>query len=784
MIISPPFLPVAGTASTNLALTDPMMNVVDDFELAHGVYPIAFDRRWHTGVHLYPATQNEKVRAIADGEVVAYRVCQHAIDGGAALDSNAGFVLLKHTSETGEGRTLTFYSLYMHLLELSGYSSVGVNGNDLPEFLRMPSPGGSLNPPGAPPAQAGGGRKVSRKDVLGLPGRCHGQRHIHFEIFMLPDDFDRYFGATQLGSSQPHTPAGTDYWGHSYYIVPAGQTFVAQPPGTVNGKLHGIAFDALHSGQNAQPLHIESYFHRGSKYTSVWSVAQDGSRTPLVTNKAEPDYEYKLYERATKLYPACPSDGYELLRFGRILSGSPSLPAGEAKTTWIRAAFAVGQEGYIDLNSEKIVKLSDADFPFLASWQKVDEGNSPFANDGLCDIDRLKTILGTAKEHQTQQEQGGHEEHQKEEALVRYVRNTAGVRDLLKGFVCHAPSEWDGANNNARYGKLLSEQGEFYYGDSAGYGKFIDLLKQFQFWETTHLQPGAKFWFFHPLQFIRCFRKAAWLSRSELKMVYPNQNMGGNADNLRDKYRCSLNFSFRKYGIASQIRQAHFLGQGAVESNFLRSMQETSMVGNVTSVAVYGVTINNQSITSESTLGHWYGAVPAESDPYYRLEKYSSNGGFIAGSYNWKNGNCDFEDAQKFRGRGFKQLTGRSNYADYWLYRGWIQQSSFTRAWWTDPQFVAKHRSAMSKIPATIFNPEVVATVPGNCIDTGAWYITSLRPKVMQEIDKDSLKIATTQAEMNVEKDVIKKVTKGINGAENGINDRIKYTRMIKEVLL
>ncbi|PMX36500.1 peptidase M23, partial [Pseudomonas sp. FW301-21B01] len=136
-------------------------------------------------------------------------------------------------------------------------------------------------------------------------------------------------------------------WGHSYCIIPADQTFVAQPPGTVDGKLHGIAFDALQSGQNPQPLHIESYFHRGSKYTSVWSVAADGSRTPLVKNKAEPEYEYKLYERATKLYPACPSDGYELLRFGRILSGSPTLPAGRARTTWIRAAFATGQEGYI-----------------------------------------------------------------------------------------------------------------------------------------------------------------------------------------------------------------------------------------------------------------------------------------------------------------------------------------------------------------------------------------------------------------------------------------------------
>jgi predicted chitinase len=685
MIISPPFLPVAGATSTNLALSDPMMSIVENFELAHGVYPIAFDRRWHTGVHLCPVTQNEKVRAIADGEVVAYRVCQHAIDSDAQLDSNAGFVLLKHTSETGEGRTLTFYSLYMHLLELSAYNSVGVNANELPEFLRMPSPGGSLNPSAAPPAQSGSGKKVSRKDILGLPGRCHGQRHVHFEIFMLPNDFDHYFGATQLGNTQLHTSAGTDYWGHSYYVIPERQTFVAQPPGTVDGKFHGIDFDALQGGLNEQPLHIETYFHRGNKYTSVWSVAQDGSRTPLVIAKAEPEYEYKLYERATKLYPACPSDGYELLRFGRILSGSSTLPVGAARATWIRAAFAAGQEGYIDLNNEKIVKLSDADFPFVAGWKKVDEGNGPFAGDGLCDIDQLKAILGTAKEHQTQQEQGEHDEYQKEEALVRYVRDTTGVRDLLKGFVCQAPSEWDSTNNAARYGKLLSEQGEFYYGNSAGYAKFIDLLKQFQFWDTTQLQAGTKLWFFHPLQFIRHFRKCDWLSLREQIQLLPRRSMpnaggqilwgeseirfidgkNGGSGKTPPLLWFALNHMFRKYGFYGSLRKAHFLGQIFMETGALTS------------------TIESGDATYFTKMYEQYTAQDAAYD-FDHKHTWLANLGFLKnrdrptyiaqrpGEIHDKasaNGNVQPGDGPRFCGRGLIHLTWRNSYRDYGLYR-------------------------------------------------------------------------------------------------------------------
>ncbi|MBC8726756.1 M23 family peptidase, partial [Paraburkholderia sp. 31.1] len=45
MIISPPFLPEAGITSTDGSKPDPMMDAVDQFELARGIYPVASDRR-------------------------------------------------------------------------------------------------------------------------------------------------------------------------------------------------------------------------------------------------------------------------------------------------------------------------------------------------------------------------------------------------------------------------------------------------------------------------------------------------------------------------------------------------------------------------------------------------------------------------------------------------------------------------------------------------------------------------------------------------------------------
>jgi predicted chitinase len=90
----------------------------------------------------------------------------------------------------------------------------------------------------------------------------------------------------------------------------------------------------------------------------------------------------------------------------------------------------------------------------------------------------------------------------------------------------------------------------------------------------------------------------------------------------------------------------------------------------------------------------------------------------------------------------------------------------------------------MTKIPAHVDNPEIVSTVPENCLDSGAWYITCLRPNVVRAIDGDSFNIPKTAAELTKEEQIIKDVTRGINGGLIGLDKRIKFTRMIKGVLL
>ncbi|RQR25043.1 peptidase M23 [Burkholderia sp. Bp9143] len=669
MIISPPLLLPVPT-SNDRSKDDLLMDELDKMTDSGGIYPIAFDRRWHTGVHLVPSNNRSlPVRAIADGEVAAYGVYQRPVaDVFDDKNTNAGFLLLKHTTETGESRKLTFYSLYMHLLDLDGMTTDGIQPppvnepHSMPDWLRHST--------GA--AVSGGGKKVRRKDILGYTGRCQDKRQLHFEIFMAPSDFDAWFGATQLGHQQVETPQGSDCWGHSYYVIPANQTFRAQPRNVdAHHKLHGIEFLPKQEGQNERPLYVEVYFHKGDKFTNVWSVAADGSRTLLTPEPVrEPEFEYEMYKRASALYSACASDGYEMLRFGRILSRPETLspvPAEETsaitnpRETWYCIPFASGKQGYIDISKPSIKKLSDADFPFFMGWRKIQAQSAPVDQNGLWDLDKLKALVrasignveaagsGAAAVEQTAQ--------QKNESMRHYLSDPdhKAVQQLLHGFICEAPSEWDSASLDPRYRNLLDE-GEHFEGNQNAYNKFLEFVKKLQFWDKTGLPAGGTVWFFHPLAFIRHFRKCGWLDMRELAQTVPaDQHRTITTvsrlfvSELRDRHHRlmrpanlypALPDTMRKYGINTPLRMAHWFGQTFRETGLFSYMRE---------------------LGGEPYLTNYYeGRCNA---PVHRL---------INGSMKVLSplGNCNAGDGVRFSGKGMIQLTGGDNYRTYQKYHG------------------------------------------------------------------------------------------------------------------
>ncbi len=129
-----------------------------------GFYPLGVNGMWHGGIHFGHETaqllkQDEGVRAIADGEVVAYRLNRRypefQYDDHKWALYSTGFVLVRHRlqlppSPKKNGSTsastaapadeqLTFFSLYMHLLDWDGYQATVQQAKGAPANAGRPA---------------------------------------------------------------------------------------------------------------------------------------------------------------------------------------------------------------------------------------------------------------------------------------------------------------------------------------------------------------------------------------------------------------------------------------------------------------------------------------------------------------------------------------------------------------------------------------------------------------------------------------------------------------------
>ena len=74
---------------------------------------------WHGGLH-FNNSFGEEIRAIADGEIVAYRINDKYLEDEKGIYST-GFFLIKHYFEYPLNNKLTFFSLYMHTAKKEDY---------------------------------------------------------------------------------------------------------------------------------------------------------------------------------------------------------------------------------------------------------------------------------------------------------------------------------------------------------------------------------------------------------------------------------------------------------------------------------------------------------------------------------------------------------------------------------------------------------------------------------------------------------------------------------------
>ncbi|HBR2939870.1 TPA: M23 family metallopeptidase [Klebsiella pneumoniae] len=582
------------------------------------------------------------MRAIADGTVVSLRKSSDKrdlapfninADKPNTKGSNHGYVLIKHETEIGNGDEgkVAFYSLYMHLKSLA-------------ETVKA-------------------GDKVYRKDPIGLPGMVDGVNAFHFQIFCDDDNISKLTGR-KTGELDISKNGRTDaVYGDIHFYLPPQTKFYDKAP--ADNSISTTGLSELYTSN--VPLYASMTLAQGkcTMVTRQKNTQTDGKYDllgePLVNADGD-DYEYNLYKTAMRNYKESPSAGFELLRFGRVINTDHETLVPADAPLWMTVNYP-GGKGVINLADSSIKKFSDADFPHWTGWQMVDDDSD---SNSQCNS-----------------------------AIIKKLHEVGDFDNQCGKLICHFPFEWEKSTIDIRFSWLKTGNEEHEPMTEADYAKFKSHAEALCF--DSGALSSDRLWHFEPKSFIRHFRKCSWLDSEVIEKVMTanaskkNKNALEGIKKITLEYYADINTIMRKYNLSDANRICHFLGQGAVESGYLLSMQETSQQQIIVDGVQQGGVIVEASTFNETTkLGHWYGALKAEKDNYFSGKKYNSRGGYITGSYSWINGNCGDVDAQKFRGRGFKMLTGLNTYSSYWVYRGWLSNNDFDKYWWDDPEYKKK----------------------------------------------------------------------------------------------
>ncbi len=585
MLISPPFLPGAAEGAGDVTDIDKVMDstfadgewmncAMEGGKPGAGGFPLSHSLGWHGGIHLTakPAGSRQAlpVRTIADGIIVYLRKPQPEVsDKNHALMyrgewTDDGCVVIKHETEIGEGNNgkVTFFSIYLHLSDIDKH------------FLDT----------------FGKDKRVFRKDKIGTAGKIYGTPDcIHFEIICDSTNLKRLVGRDS-GRLDTLKAARTDaLYGDAHFKITA----------STDLPILLYASEAANAAQTAEPvatvteplyvrirLQPESAADKhGARYVHTYREVPLGSGNFEEVGKplCSENFEYQMHGIATKAYPMCPSAGYELLRFGRVIGPDALAPVNAP--LWVRInapridpanpdAPPAVMQGYVNLHSNKVLSFSDADFPHWMGWTLVDDDKTP---DSLCNSATLRRWL----------DKDGNNVVSHKEAVAQLSKEL--VQKRLRKTICRFPTEWEKNNIASRWGWLKSPHEALSCPlTTEAYDRFERHHRALAFWEEANPDIDADHWHFNPKEFISHFRKCKWLSKAELQQLLPTYSIRktgegydweeveviAKTNRFIDLNRHALNISLRKYGINSALRMAAFFQNAIVETSWLRDFRE------------------------------------------------------------------------------------------------------------------------------------------------------------------------------------------------------------------
>lgn len=542
MIISPPFVRPRNAGESEPSWVSRMMPVDINKD-----FPLNRHASWHGGVHVLHTDRTEEgydrtefVRAIADGVVVSCRA-PSSTDRRDAFPLNYngrtddGYVLLKHETDIGENCSVVYYSLYMHLRER------------LDPAIRD-------------------GARVWRKDRIGQSGTVDNVNAFHFEVFCDNENMLKLTGRTTPELDITRDGRTDTLYGDIHFYLPPGTHFYESVSDAASPDTDRL--NTVHT--TMEPLFVSMTFGKGdctmltrrqNATTTAWfdTVGEPLVNTDAVQDDDDDDdeipYEYNLYRTARRLYPQNPSAGFELLRFGRVISTEHETLTPADAPLWRTISFP-GGTGMVNLASPDIKKFSDADFPHWTGWRMVDDDTD---NNSQCNS-----------------------------PLIAGLQDSGHFNDLSSRLVCHFPLEWNATTFDQRYAWLRTGSDDIPAMSEEDYERLKSHASALCFDTGEH--GTGRLWHFHPQTFITHFRKCCWLSKSELKQLIPRNalrtagrndyrweainNYRDGAGSVPDNIRTHMNRAMQKYLITTPLRIACFLGNGIQETGWLGSMEE------------------------------------------------------------------------------------------------------------------------------------------------------------------------------------------------------------------
>ncbi|EPN2806691.1 hypothetical protein ACTWOG_004430 [Serratia marcescens] len=697
---------------------------------ATGWYMVGSNGMWHGGIHITSATTpwcalsgkaaselldypvpykgEQSVRCMADGEVVAYRICRDYLTvpwETGPLSVSGSFVLVRHYIQPGEKKEngLHFYTLYMHLAPYSAYASSEnethwVVNDKLPVFRPEWTPDASAEnrnkyrvaiiPKGSliewdatKTSCSATGPKARRYGLVTFKGLSDKAKAKGTKTSLV--EGQQYWILTDRDNLVPSSGAATrpSWWSHLLppYAEPMQFDTVVCPtpyPISAGESIGHLGYFQIpkEGGYDVRyQVHIEC-------------LSADDTLPAFLKNPEKVGESTPLYLKCPSGLPLFSKDlkTKTMVSNGRTSQGEAVLKLGQVKTEkdaqGLEYWFLPWANGYVPKSNASVETLSQYDLGKLGFTTTVDEAPSFDHLDGTTSPKGVvRSILNRLLEASSADTRLTHRtvpyNYQRllnridssvspysSQEYLSAIHNPS-YRDVKNKMIVKHPSEWYHKKDTSIWQSFLNKLTS----DAPEWREYCEGYLDKMVWmqDASKLKLGSSLWHMHPLAFLGAFTRESKITKEMLRKIWTDSARV--PDVLLSTVAEELSASLERCRINTSNRLNHFMAQVFQEVGPGFNLNENFNYRPNVLVAKFAYYANHVGEAEADGFIPGRQAANAENIANKAYANRVNNGGYESG------------DGWRYRGRGMKQLTFRGNYRSFTRYHEskWGQRVDF-----------------------------------------------------------------------------------------------------------